>query len=230
MKRALPVVSVLALVLAGSAAARVTPAERQAINRTLDAFVNHGLKRQDTDAAWNLVTPNFRYGISRKAWDAGNLPVTPYPARGTTFHEWTIDASTPTQVQFELMVSSAKSKDDSIQFNGTMRKVGGRWLVDSFNPSATFGGGAVVGPSDFTPGPGGGTSKGVTHLHADWIGIPAIAIGAGILFLIGWFVFTWFRGRRQRRAYRRPLDPIRLTRSERSEPTLVAEKRGETDG
>ena len=113
MKRTVVLITFLTFVLAGyaSAAARVSPSERAAINRTLDGFINHALKRQDVDAAWNLVTPDLRTGISRSAWDAGNVPVIPFRAGGRTFHEWTVDSATPTQVNFELIVAAAKTKD-----------------------------------------------------------------------------------------------------------------------
>ena len=229
MKRAIAATAVLALVLAGSASAsaQISPAERAAINRTLDGFVNHALKRQDVDAAWNLVTPDLRTGISRSAWDAGNVPVIPFRADGTTFHEWTVDSATPTKVNFELIVPAAKTKDSSIQFFGTMAKIRGRWLVDAFNPSATFGGGAVVSGSDYAPPPGGG-GTGEATLGSVWIVIPAALIGAGILFLIGWLLFGWARGHR-RREQLRPLDPL-VIRKRESEPPLVAEECSQADG
>lgn len=218
MKRTIALAAFLALVLAGSAsgAAQISPAERAAINRTLDGFVNHAVKRQHVDAAWNLVTPDLRTGISRSAWDAGNVPVIPFRAGGTTFHQWTVDSATPTEVNFELIVPAAKSKDSSIQFFGSMRKLRGRWLVDSFNPSATFGGGAVVSGSDYAPPPGGG-GTGEATLSSAWIAIPAALIVAGILFVIGWFLFGWVRSRRRRQDLR-PLDPLVIRK--RSEPAL----------
>ena len=223
------VTALFALVLAGSAsaAAQISPTERAAINRTLDGFVNHAVKRHDVDAAWNLVTPDLRTGISRSAWDAGNVPVIPFRAGGKTFHQWTVDSATPTQVDFELIVPAAKTKDSSIQFFGTMQKIHGRWLVDAFNPSATFGGGAVVSGSDYAPPPGGG-GTGEATLGSVWIVIPAALIGAGILFLIGWLLFGWVRGRR-RREHLRPLDPL-LIRKRESEPALVSEERSQADG
>ena len=231
MKRTIAVTAFLALVLAGSASAsaQISPAERAAINRTLDGFINHALKRQDVDAAWNLVTPDLRTGISRSAWDAGNVPVIPFRAGGTTFHQWTVDSATPTQVDFELIVPAAKTKDSSIQFFGTMEKIRGRWLVDAFNPSATFGGGAVVSGSDYAPPPGGG-GTGEATLGSVWIVIPAVLIGAGILFLIGWLLFGWARGRRRRESLR-PLDPLVVRRRDSSsEPALVTEERSQADG
>jgi hypothetical protein len=229
VKRAVVITAIFAFVLAGSASAepQVSPAERAAINRTLDGFVNHALKRQDVAAAWNLVTPDLRTGISRSAWDAGNVPVIPFRAGGNTFHEWTVDSATPTAVNFELIVPAAKTKDSSIQFFGTMKKIHGRWLVDAFNPSATFGGGAVVSGSDYAPPPGGG-GTGEATLGSVWIVIPAALIVAGILFVIGWFLFGWVRGRR-RREQLRPLDPLVLRKRD-SEQALVAEKRSQADG
>ena len=230
MKRAIAIAAFFALVLTGSAAAaRISPPERAAINRTLDSFVNHAVKRRNVDAAWTLVTPELRSGISRSSWDAGNVPVIPYHARGDTFHEWTVDSATPTEVDFELMISEANSKDNSIQFYGTMRKLHGRWLVDSLNPSATFGGGAVASGSDYGPPPAAGQSSGVSRLGSAWIAIPAALFGAGILFLIGWFLVGWLRARRRRAQNVRPLDPL-VVRKRDSEPALVAEERSQPDG
>src|SRR3954466_10093621 len=100
--------------MAGPAGAAPPPiAEREAINRTLDRFVNSAVKRHDVAASWNLVTPEMRAGVSRSAWNKGNLPVTPYPAGGTSFHDWTTDFASATEVDFELMIPSERSKSDS---------------------------------------------------------------------------------------------------------------------
>jgi len=232
MRRAIVVTAILAFALPGSAsAARISSADRQEINRTVDAFVNSAVKRQDEEASWNVVTASFRYGVSRAAWAKGNLPVYPYPARGTTFHSWTIDSASPTVVDFELMVPSRLSKTDSIQFQGEVKKIHGRWLINSFNPAATFaGGGTVVGPHDFTASAGGGGGKGVARLGSTWIALPAALIGAGLLLVLGWFFLVWMRSRRAyRRIERRPLEPIVVKRRD-SEPALVAKERREADG
>jgi hypothetical protein len=149
VKRVFFAVAGLSLVLAGPAsAARIAQADREAINRTVDAFVNTAVKRQNEDASWNLVTPGFRYGVSRSAWDKGNIPVYPYPARGTTFHSWTVDSASPTDVTFELMVPSRLSKTDSIQFQGEVKKIRGRWLVNAFNPDRASRRSLRRGPRD----------------------------------------------------------------------------------
>src|SRR5207237_9828729 len=114
---------------------------------------------------------------------------------------------------------------------GTMRKQQGRWLVNSFNPSATFGGGgAVVGPHDFTASSGGGGGKGVARLGSVWIAVPAALIGGGIVLVLGFFAFIWLRnGRAYRRANLRPLEPI-VVKRRGSEPALVAKESREADG
>ena len=230
MKRALVVTAVLAFVVAGPAgASRLPQAERDAINRTLDSFVNTAVKRHNVDAAWNLVTPELRAGVSRSAWDKGNVPVYPYPALGTNFNNWTVDFASANEVDFELMIG--KSKTDSIQFTGTVKKLDGRWLVDSFNPAATFsGGGTVVGTHDFTAPSGAGDSTGTAHLGSSWVAIPAALIGGVILLGLGFFAFIWFRNRRAyRRAEVRPFEPI-VVRRRASEEPLVAKEGSETDG
>jgi hypothetical protein len=232
VRRAFVVTAILLFALPGSASAsRISPADRQEINRTVDAFVNSAVKRQNEDASWNVVTPSFRYGVTRSAWAKGNLPVYPYPARGTTFHSWTVDSVSPTVVDFELMVPSRLSKTDSIQFQGEVKKIGGRWLINSFNPAATFAaGGTVVGPHDFTASSGGGGGKGVARLGSIWIGLPAALVGAGLVLVLGWFVLVWVRSRKAyRRIERRPLEPIVVKRRD-SEPALVTKERREADG
>jgi len=216
--RALMVSAILVLVFAGPAdSARLNPVERQAINRTLDAFVNSAVRRHNVMASYELVTPSMRAGISRSTWAKGNLPVPAYPARGSTFHAWTVDFVSPTDVGFELMIESRKSRSDSIVFIGEVKKVHGRWLVDSFNPSATFGGsGTVVGPHDFAAQSGGDGAR-VASLGSAWIALPAALVGASVLLLVAWFLVAWQRNLREaRRNKPRPLHPVPVARERRA--------------
>ena len=209
--------AILVLVFAGPAdSARLNPVERQAINRTLDAFVNSAVRRHNVMASYELVTPSMRAGISRSTWAKGNLPVSAYPARGSTFHAWTVDFASPTDVGFELMIESRRSRSDSIVFTGEVKKIHGRWLVDSFNPSATFGGaGTVVGPHDFTAQAGGDGAR-VASLGSTWIALPAVLVGAGVLLLVGWFLVAWQRNLREARRYKpRPLQPVPVAKERR---------------
>jgi len=73
------------------AAYRLKPAERRAIDATLDCFVTSAVQRHDLAASYDLVTPAMRTGISRRAWAHGTTNVMAYPARGTRFRGWTLD-------------------------------------------------------------------------------------------------------------------------------------------
>ena len=89
--------ALLAVLVAAPAQAayRLKPAERRAINATLDRFVASAVQRKDLAAAYDLVTPAMRTGISRRAWAHGTTNVMAYPARGTRFHGWTVDLAQP---------------------------------------------------------------------------------------------------------------------------------------
>ena len=87
----------LAVVLFGSPASAasakptVSPADRAAINRTLDVFVPAAIGRRHSERAWPLSTATMRQGSDRASWVRGILPVTPFPVIGKTFHGWTVD-------------------------------------------------------------------------------------------------------------------------------------------
>src|SRR5205823_13911239 len=119
--------TIVALVLAVPAQARLAPADRAAINRTLDAFVATAVRRHDVAASYDLVTPQERGGMTRAAWAKGDIPVYPYPARGTSWHGWTLDYALPKEVAFELvLVPRHGSKLDPISFSASVKKIHGR--------------------------------------------------------------------------------------------------------
>jgi hypothetical protein len=203
--RVILVTAALCLLFASPAgAAPLSAADRHAIDRALDAFVNSAIKRRNVGASYNLVTPQFRGGTSRAAWMKGNLPVYPYPARGTSFHEWTLEFASPNDVGFQLLIESSKRKTDGIEFTGEIKKINGHWLIDSFMPSATFSGsGTVVGPQDFAAS-SGGDNAGVASLSDAWLVIPALLLGGCLLLPLGWILYVWRRNRRAYERYRSP--------------------------
>src|SRR5436853_5286807 len=80
---------------AHAAPARLTAADRAAIDRTLDVFVPAAIARRHPERAFAVVTPKLRQATTRAQWARGNLPVSPYPAVGKRFHGWTIDLASP---------------------------------------------------------------------------------------------------------------------------------------
>lgn len=197
--RALVLAVFAALVLVAPASAGLAPADRAAINRTLDVFVKTAVRRENVSASYDLVTPQLRGGETRRQWATGDIPVYPFPARGTSWHGWTLDYALKNEVAFELVLQPRRgSKDDPISFSASMRRVQGRWLVDSFYPAAIYvtKQSRVIGPRDFGPAPvtpAGGEST----LGAAWIAVPA-AVGALIVLVpLGFLAFNAFRQRRR---------------------------------
>jgi hypothetical protein len=199
--RRLLVLMIATLTLAAPAQAAISRADRAAINRTLDAFIREGVRGENVRATYDLVTPQFRGGQSRASWVRGNTPIYPYPARGTSWHAWTVDYVLENDVAFELVLQPAPgSKADPTSFNGEVKKIGGRWRVDSFYAAAVFLSKEhrVVGPRDFVPGGGGGDPGGDSTLGAIWFLLPAAFIALIVLVPIGFVVFNVLRSRRAR--------------------------------
>ena len=197
--RQLLVVATAALVLAAPAGAQLTKADRAAINRVFDVFVPAAVERQNVPAAYDLVTAEFRGGATRAQWAKGDVPVYPFKARGTQFHDWTVDYVQGNELAFELMLQPRNPRKDAIAFDGTLKKVRGRWLIDSLYPAATFAGeGAkVVGPNDFTAQRYAGDA-GESRLSAVWFILPGGILALILLVPLVYFVVTWRRGRAAR--------------------------------
>lgn len=204
MRVVLVAAAALALAAPAAASPRLTPADRAAITRSIDVFVNHAVKRANTGAAFDVVAPEMRPGITRKQWARGDIPAYPFPARGTT-HPWNILYVTKEEVglELELIPRQGVTEQGPIIFHIYLRPVrGGRWLVDSFMPVATL---APLGAKqtkvrsvrDFSPGAQGDANNGSpSQLSKDWLLVPVGVIGLSLIFLAGWAVFRGIRNRR----------------------------------
>jgi hypothetical protein len=118
---------------------RLSAAERRAVNRTLVAFVRAGVTRSDPAAAWELATPAMRSSGTRKEWNAGQLPVLPYPATIPDNPTWNVLTSYPGDVTIDLLLQPRSgSNRGAIAFAVELKKARGRWLVDSMIPEQGF--------------------------------------------------------------------------------------------
>lgn len=208
------VASVTALVAAAPASAkepRLSPADRAAINATLDVLVNHAVKRKDIAKSYDVVTPAMRGGMTRAQWAKGSIPVYPYPAAGRRFHNWTIQYRTKDEVAIELILApTARYKRTLGQFlfHVYLQPRKGRWLVDSFMPGATFapeGKAPVVqAAGDFGATPGGTTYNRASAERASrpplissvYILIPFAVLGLLLAGVAAWGITQWVRARR----------------------------------
>jgi hypothetical protein len=182
---------------------RLTASERQQIDATLDSFVNHVVRRQNVDAGYDSVTPAFRLGMSRKEWDKGNLPGFPYPAAG---HGWVVTYRNGNELGIEMVIQPQKGSGYGAgSFPMTMKRVHGRWLVDSMVPGAFFAPegkrARVVGTNDFlAPGGGGdgGGGNGTQRVPADFAYVPFAIFGVMVMILLSAALIGGFRWRKAR--------------------------------
>jgi hypothetical protein len=131
---------------------------RREINRTLDRFVPAAVLRRAPMEAYELSTPALREGASRKEWERGEIPV--YPASvQAPYNGWNLNYSVKGNVNFDLMLKTTKQEKEisSISYNVDLKRMGNRWLVESFFPVAQFrrtsleNGTKVVASYDFVP-------------------------------------------------------------------------------
>jgi hypothetical protein len=193
--------------------ARLTRADRRAIDATLSDFVRNGVDGRNVAAAYRLVTPDFRGGTTRAQWKRGDSPVYPYPTPvDGVSGQWRVTYSYRGDVGVALMLHSRRPrKVGPIIFQVELLKRGGRWLVDSFAPVATFtpigqGPQHETGPADYA-----GSAQG-RDIHSEeaslnplWIVVPAGVLALSLLVPLAFVVIGRIRDRRAGRAIERTL-------------------------
>ena len=194
------------LAVPARAATKLSARDRQEISRAIDVFVNHAVKRENAGAAYGVVDSQLRGGMSKKEWAGGNIGVYPYPARGL-HHPWTLDYVEGNEVGADLMLQPplSNTKIGPIIFEIYIDHVGGRWLIDSFMPAATFAPlkankTKVRALPDFSPQAGGDSSNPTGHgrISSAYLVIPFALLGAFVLGLAAWGVTRVVRNRPRR--------------------------------
>lgn len=196
---------------------RVSPAERHAINATLDRFIPAALDRRSPQTAWRLSGPELKGGSTLREWRHGTSPIPYYPARGRTFHGWTTIDAGPGYVDFNLLVHPRHgAKESSWVFSGSMVKRGGRWLVNGLYTIAimarpTKSGQHEVGPADFAAGAPQSSGSAPPPTKNATLGTPWLLAAGGvivlaILFPVGFAIASGVGSRRRRKQYRREGD------------------------
>jgi hypothetical protein len=181
---------------------RLSPADRRAILRTLDRFVPAAVRREDPAAAYDLVTPSMRRGTTRAQWARGRIPVYPYPARGTQFSGWGSLESYQNAVSLDLYLQPQAGHADTgpIVAGVALKRINGRWLVDSFYPKQVFGPVATPPPPVATVAaraPEPGATKG--RLSPAWFVVPGVMLGLFVVVGLAFVFASLFRNRRAAR-------------------------------
>jgi hypothetical protein len=198
----------------------VSPADRRAIDQTLDRFIPAGLSGSAPATAWRLSGPDLKGGSTLRQWRHGNSSIPYYPARGKTFHHWSVVDAGPSHVDFNLLVhpqAGHGAKGSSEVFSGEMIKRDGQWLVNGLYTIAVFArpdkhGRHELGPADFAAGQGAPQSSQsgapppsghTASLSTTWLLVAAGVIVLVLLFPVGFGVASVLRSRRARRNYER---------------------------
>jgi hypothetical protein len=102
-------------------------------------FILTAVARKDLRAAWKIVSPNVRGGLTYKQWLTGDIPVVPYPIGSLQIARFKIDWSYARQVGLEvILIPKNSNKIKPQDFFILLKKVGTgtkqRWIVDSWVP------------------------------------------------------------------------------------------------
>ena len=199
--------------------ARLRPADRAAINRTLARFLPDAVGRRDLAAAWELAGPAMRSQVSRSDWLTGEIPVFPYPVGELGLDAWKPLYAYESRVGLDVLVQPRPgARVGPVALSVEMRRDGGRWLVDQVYPVATWNApdepNWVTGPPDFAAG--GYTSEALEappfakgRLDATWLAIPAAVLGLVVLVPAAIGARVLVRRRRRAAALRDPgLPPL----------------------
>lgn len=113
-------------------------------------FLETAVLRKNLDAAYSLVGPEIKGGMTRAEWDKGNIPVIPYPAQNAKTTHFNVVWSYKTQLVFTVDLVAqpgARVRPHLAFWIGLRRahgKPNGHWLVNYFQaywtPPVPYGG------------------------------------------------------------------------------------------
>jgi hypothetical protein len=194
---------------------RATSAEKASAYEVAVQFLNTAVRRKHVELSYDLVTPNLRAGMTRKAWNTGAIPVMPFPVDSPRLSRWQVDFQHEDALGLIFLLLPEQQRRDYqptsffLDLKATGHGKNRRWLVDYFAPAAVSPQPANASArSDFNvnPAANGTQSEGPGRLDAMWLILP-LTILALIILVPGTFaVRGWLIGRRATREYRRALD------------------------
>jgi hypothetical protein len=164
-------------------------------------FIDTAVARKDLDSSWDLISPGLRQGFTRKQWDSGNIPVTPYPAGPSK--RWALDYSDESGVGFQIALFPRKGvKVDPLVFLISLHKGhANQWLVDTWQPAPTNI--SATG----SPQTSGAFESALPNLRPAtmkpkegplWLLVPLGVLSLIIIVPVGYAALNWYRGHRAR--------------------------------
>jgi hypothetical protein len=185
---------------------RLTARDEAIALRVASEFVSTAVARRDVDRAWNLVSSDFRSGLTREDWDRGRLPVSPYSVRRTA---WKFDFADSDGAGWTVTLYPTKSSRQSpMDFQIGLRPVRSgtrrQWLVDYWQASPTNSV-ALSAAGSGTPAGGGGSNvaSGKAKESWAWLIFPLFLLSLVVLVPLGVVSVNWYREYRVRALLRR---------------------------
>lgn len=181
----------------------VSAADRASVNRTLRAFISTAVTRDDPAAAWSLVTPAMRAGVTRAEWNRGDLPVVPYPVVVPKKLEWTVVTSYPRELTLDLVLQPRRGSGRGAAsfFVELERARTGPWLIDSMYAEDVFAV-APANPEKNAAEREAAAADPDEPLSPLWIALPLGLLGLVFAVPVAIVLVTWRRQRSIDRRYR----------------------------
>lgn len=178
--------------------------DRAVALKVVSTFIDTAVARKNIDRSWNLVAPEFRAGVTRKQWDAGEMPVAPYPIKNA---RWKFQYSDDQGVGFSVALFPTEASHQRAQvFLVGLHKLGSgkgqHWVIDNWQSTP------AGGPQNASVGGGGAldssspavNSFGKATESAAWLLLPLGLLSLVIFVPVGVASVNWYRGHRAERA------------------------------
>lgn len=123
-----------------------TKAKQREVRRVLASFIKSAVAREDPARSWDIAAPSMKEGVTRKAWNRGDLPVVPYPALHKGLGQWDyVEYSYRNSVGLEVFLfPKPGSGYSALTADVELVRDNGRWLVDYWMPKKFHGPPAVA--------------------------------------------------------------------------------------
>jgi hypothetical protein len=189
---------------------RLSRADRRAVLRTVDRFIETAVARHDLAAAYDLTTPDLRGQVTRRQWARGDVPVPSYPVYR---HGATITDTYRNDVSVQLFLEARRRGVDPLGVDMELKAFGRganrRWLVSYYLPRESLATAAPAAPNAAAEPKDPGIGP---HLGKLWFFVPLAILGLIVLVPVGLGVRDSVQGRLAERRYGRekelpPLPP-----------------------
>jgi hypothetical protein len=177
---------------------KLTHRVRTEVTEALDRFILTGVAGKNADDAWGLTTGALHAASKRSDWAKGETPFWRFPAKGTHFGGWVLKYSYPGDVGLDIFLQPKPGADTGpIAFRAELKRIGGRWLIEAWQPMAMFSkpgeGAKVLAQPDLAPSIVG---AGEQRISANWLFLPlGLLAGAIVLIPAAIAVSTWRKNR-----------------------------------